>query len=74
MITECLAYGAYSAVHVPTKLDQPIEEMSVKEEYVEKIQQLQCLIGIKTHTALSLIMEKSDSNRLKKKEICIRHI
>lgn len=46
MITECLAYGAYSAVHVPTELDQPIEEMSVKEEYVEKIQQLQCLIGI----------------------------
>ena len=36
MITECLAYGAYSAVHVPTELDQPIEEMLVKEEYVEK--------------------------------------
>ena len=44
-------------VHDATKL---------KEEYVEKVQQLQCLIGIKTHTALSLIVETSDFNRFKK--------
>lgn len=30
------------------------------------MQQLQCLIGIKTHTALSLIVETSDFNRFKK--------
>ena len=47
-------------------LDRQIEEISLKEEYVEKVQQLQCLIGIKTHTALSLIVETSDFNRFKK--------
>ena len=47
-------------------LDKQIEEISLKEEYVEKVQQLQCLIGIKTHTALSLIVETSDFNRFKK--------
>lgn len=47
-------------------LDKQIEEILVKEEYVEKVQQLQCLIGIKTHTALSLIVETSDFNRFKK--------
>ena len=46
-------------------LDRQIEEISLKEEYVEKVQQLQCLIGIKTHTALSLIVETSDFNRFK---------
>lgn len=40
--------------------------MSVKEEYVEKVQQLQCLIGIKTHTALSLIVKKVTPTVLKK--------
>ena len=47
-------------------LDRQIEEISIKEEYVEKVQQLQCLIGIKVHTALSLIVETSDFNRFKK--------
>lgn len=44
-------------------LDKQIERISLKEEYVEKVQQLQCLIEIKTHTALSLIVETSDFNR-----------
>lgn len=47
-------------------LDKRIEEISTKEEYVEKVQQLQCLIGIKTHTALSLIVETSDFTRFTK--------
>ena len=124
MIAECLAYGGYSAVHVPTQLDNSVkeyirmrddvqsnlksikqqiigfmtrngksydgksywtqkhldwirqttfhdpllrvEELSTKEEYVEKVKQLQCLIGIKTHTALSLIVETSDFKRFRK--------
>lgn len=47
-------------------LDDRIEEISLKEEYVEKVQQLQCFIGIKTHTALSLIVETSDFVRFAK--------
>ena len=47
-------------------LDKRIEELSTKEEYVEKVKQLQCLIGIKTHTALSLIVETSDFKRFRK--------
>lgn len=47
-------------------LDKRIEEISVKEEYIEKVQELQCLIGIKTHTALSLIVETSDFTRFTK--------
>lgn len=47
-------------------LDKRIEEISVKEEYVEKVQQLWCLIGIKTHTALSLMVETSDFTRFLK--------
>lgn len=143
MIAECLAYGGYSAVHIPTELDNSVKEFirmrddikenlkSIKQQIIafltrngkqfegksfwtrkhidwintvsfsepllqdtlkeymieynhlcnrietldrqieeislkEKVQQLQCLIGIKTHTALSLIVETSDFNRFKK--------
>lgn len=48
------------------RLDQRIEEISTKEEYVEKVKDLQCFIGIKTHTALSLIVETSDFTRFTK--------
>lgn len=48
------------------KLDQRIEEISKKEIYVDKVNKLKCFIGIKTHTALSLIVETSDFTRFNK--------
>ncbi len=46
--------------------DRRIEELANKEIYVEKVNKLKCFSGIKTHTALSLIVETSDFNRFKK--------
>ena len=51
------------------KLDERIEEISTKEIYVEKVNKLGCLLGIKTHTALSLIVETSDFTRFTKGNI-----
>ena len=51
------------------KLDERIEEISTKEIYVEKVNRLCCLRGIKTHTALSLIVETSDFTRFTKGNI-----
>ena len=51
------------------KLDERIEEISTKEIYVEKVNRLGCLLGIKTHTALSLIVETSDFTRFTKGNI-----
>lgn len=46
--------------------DRRIEELANKEIYVEKVNKLKCFSGIKTHTALSLIVETSDFKRFKK--------
>lgn len=51
------------------KLDQRIEELAQKKEYKERVDKLKCFIGIKTHTALSLITETSDFERFKKGDI-----
>lgn len=47
-------------------LDARIEEISTKEIYVEKVNKLKCFIGIRAHTALSLIVETSDFSRFSK--------
>ena len=52
-----------------SKLDERIEEISQKEIYIEKVNKLKCFIGIRTHTALSLIVETSDFNRFSKGNI-----
>ena len=52
-----------------SRLDERIEEISTNEIYVEKVNKLQCLLGIKTHTALSLIVETSDFTRFIKGNI-----
>ena len=52
-----------------SKLDERIEEISTQEIYVGKINSLKCLLGIRTHTALSLIVETSDFNRFSKGNI-----
>jgi len=48
------------------RLDARIEELALGEEYEEKVKKLSCFIGIKTHTALSLIVEVGDFNRFAK--------
>ena len=45
------------------RLDKRIEEFSQLKEYAEKVNKLVCFKGIKTHTALSLIVETSDFQR-----------
>jgi len=45
------------------RLDKRIEEFSRLEEYAQKVNKLVCFKGIKTHTAMSLIVETSDFRR-----------
>ena len=45
------------------RLDQRIEELASKEEYTESVSKLTCFLGIKTHTALSVIVEVGDFQR-----------
>ena len=50
------------------RLDKRIEELAADERYQEKVKKLSCLIGVKTHTALSSIVEIGDFNRFAKPE------
>jgi len=45
------------------RLDKRIEEFSRLAEYAEKVNKLVCLKGIKTHTAMSLVVETGDFQR-----------
>jgi transposase len=45
------------------RLDRRIEELAERERYLEKVNKLRCLLGVKTHTALSVIVETGDFNR-----------
>ena len=45
------------------RLDKRIEELASEEEYQEKAHNLSCFLGIKTHTALSLLSETGDFKR-----------
>ena len=45
------------------RLDQRIEELASKDDYKESVKKLTCFIGIKTHTALSVIVEVGDFKR-----------
>ena len=45
------------------RLDQRIEELASGEEYMESVKKLCCFIGVKTHTALSVLVETGDFNR-----------
>lgn len=59
----------YHLIDRISKLDERIEEISGKEIYIEKVNRLKCFLGIKTHTALSLIVETSDFKRFSKGNI-----
>ena len=45
------------------RLDRRIEELSHDEYYEEKVHKLICFMGIKTHSALSLVVETGDFSR-----------
>lgn len=51
------------------RFDQRIEELASQERYAEKVKKLGCFLGIKTHTALSLIVETGDFARFAKGNI-----
>jgi len=51
------------------RYDQRIEEIASQKEYQENVQRLGCFLGIKTHTALSLLVETGDFNRFAKGNI-----
>jgi transposase len=48
------------------RLDLRIEELAGIEHYQEKVKKLCCLIGVKTHTALSVLVEIGDFARFAK--------
>jgi len=73
MIAQCLSYGGYHAVYIPAmasfdeqtakikQFDQRIKELAAQEQYQKKVK-----LGIKPHTALSLIVETGDFSRFAK--------
>ncbi len=48
------------------KFDNRIQEFADSDNYKEKAGKLGCFLGIKTHTAMSLLTEVSDFNRFEK--------
>jgi transposase len=50
------------------RLEQRIEELANGERYREKVKKLSCLIGVKTYTALSVVVEIGDFKRFAKPE------
>jgi len=50
------------------RLDRRIEELASGETYCEKVKKLSCLIGVRTHTALSVVVEVGDFVRFAKAE------
>ena len=49
-----------------SRFDERIEELASAERYEEKVKHMGCLLGIKTHTALSMIVEVGDFERFEK--------
>jgi transposase len=45
------------------RLDRRIEELASQDEYREDVKKLSCFIGVKTHTALSVLVEVGDFKR-----------
>jgi len=51
------------------RFDKRIQEIAAQSAYCEKVKKLECFLGIKTHTALSLIVETGDFIRFRKGNI-----
>ena len=49
--------------------DKRIEELASETKYVEKVKKLVCFLGVKTHTALSCVVETGDFPRFAKGNI-----
>jgi transposase len=56
-----LTYEYY--VNKIERLDRRIEELADGDRYREKVKMLTCLIGVKTYTALTIIVETGDFHR-----------
>jgi len=54
--------------------DNRIEELAKNEKYEENVKKLTCFIGVKTLTALGLLVEIGDFNRFQKAEHCASYI
>ena len=48
------------------RYDKRIGEIAEQTKYHDKVKKLECFLGIKTHTALSLILETGDFERFAK--------
>ena len=48
------------------RYDRRIQELANQAEYRERVKKLECFLGIRTHTALSLIVETGDFSRFRK--------
>ena len=48
------------------RFDKRIEEIATQGKYQEKVKRLGCFLGIRTHTALSLVVETGDFERFAK--------
>lgn len=48
------------------RYDKRIQELANQAEYRERVKKLECFLGIRTHTALSLIVETGDFSRFRK--------
>ena len=51
------------------RYDERVREISDQSEYQEKARKLECFLGIKTHTAMALIVETGDFKRFRKGNI-----
>jgi len=51
-----------------SRIDERIEEQANAERYRENVSKLQCLIGVKVHTALAVIVEIGDFKRFSEAE------
>ncbi len=45
------------------RFDQRLEEIAATQEYQEKVKKLRCLMGIRPHTALAVVVETGDFRR-----------
>ena len=50
------------------RIDQRIAELATSDHYADKVKKLSCFIGVRTHTALALIVETGDFSRFTKAE------
>ena len=66
LLNETLSEYMTSYYHLDEKikrLDNRIEEIAVQIEYAEHVKKLSCFLGIRSHTALSMLVEVGDFKR-----------